>query len=131
MSHVITNYVRAWEHGDLDGVLGSYSPEIVAHYGGTSSFAGDHHGIEAFVNVLAETSQRSERRLVSIEQLHDAGDHGSVFVVEAVTIDGAEHLVHRALRFRVDGDHIAEVWLYDLDQHVVDRSWCCVDRSWR
>ena len=123
MTGVITRYVEAWQAEDLGTVLDCYSPDIVAHYGGTSAYAGDHVGHARFVEVLAETAVRSGRRLVSVEQLHDAGDHGSVFVVEAVTVDGEEHEVHRALRFRVAGDHIAEVWLYDLDQHLVDASW--------
>ena len=120
---MITRYVEAWQAQDLGTVLDCYAQDIVAHYGGTSSFAGDHVGHARFVEVLADTAVRSGRRLVSVEQLHDAGDHGSVFVVEAVTVDGAEHEVHRALRFRVESERIAEVWLYDLDQHLVDASW--------
>ncbi len=123
MSGVITRYVAAWQAGDLDAVLASYAPGIVAHYGGTSTFAGSHQGFERFVQVLADTAERSDRRLVSIEQLHDGGDHGSVFVVESVAIDGESHLVHRSLRFRVADGQIAEVWLYDLDQHLVDQAW--------
>ena len=123
MTGVISRYVEAWQGGDLETVLACYAPDIVAHYGGASRFAGDHHGRDRFVEVLAETTVASGRRLVSIEQLHDAGDHGSVFVVEAITVDGVEREVHRALRFRVADDEIVEVWLHDMDQHLVDAAW--------
>lgn len=123
MAGVITTYVEAWEAGDLDAVLASYAPDIVAHYGGTSAFAGSHRGFARFVEVLAETAARSDRRLCSVEALHDDGDRGSVFVTESVRIDGEIHELQRALRVRVVDDRIAEVWLYDLDQHRVDQAW--------
>ena len=49
MTGVITRYVNAWEAEDLGTVLDCYAPDIVAHYGGTSMFAGDHEGHAAFV----------------------------------------------------------------------------------
>ena len=120
---VISRYVAAWQAQDLATVLDCYAEDVTAHYGGTSPFAGDHHGREAFVAVLAATAVTSARRLVTVDQLHDDGDRGAVFVTEAVTVGSTEHVVQRALRFRVAEHRIVEVWLFDLDQHVVDAAW--------
>ncbi len=120
---VIERYAAAWLAGDLEGIIDAYADDVVAHYGGTSPFRGTHMGRDTFLGVLAETSARSARRLVSIDQVHDDGDTGALFVTEAMTIDGVEVEVQRALRYRVADGRIAECWLFDLDQHLADRAW--------
>lgn len=120
---VLTTYAGAWLAGDVETVFGSYAPDIVLHYGGASPFAGDHVGRERAIEVLVETSVRSGRALLAVDAIYDQGDHGALFVREAVTVDGARVEVQRALRFRIAGGLLAECWLYDQDQHLVDRAW--------
>lgn len=122
-SGVISRYADAWRTGDLTTLISCYDEGIIAHYGGRSSFAGTHVGRDRFIEVLAGTALVSERQLVSIDQLHDDGDTGALFVTESLVIGGERHTVHRALRFRVAGDRIVECWLFDHDQHLVDRAW--------
>lgn len=119
----ITRYAQAWTAGDLATLLDCYDPEVVVHYGGTSPFRGTHRGRDAFVGVLAETAQRSRRELVRIDQVHDDGDQGALFVTERIELDGVTSEVQRALRYRVAHDRIVECWLFDADQHLVDRAW--------
>ena len=119
----VQRYVTAWQEGDLDTVIDCYDPDIVAHYGGTSRFAGTHVGRDAFLGVLAESSAAGERSLMSVDQWHDDGDTGAVFATEEYTVDGERHRVQRALRYRIRDGRFVECWLFDLDQHVVDRAW--------
>ena len=120
---VIQRYADAWQRSDLDTMFASYDSDVVVHYGGTSPFAGDHHGRDALLSLLAETARRSGRTLVSVDAVYDLGKHGAIVVREAFEIAGERVTVDRCLRYRVDGDLIVEVWLYDHQQHLVDRAW--------
>jgi uncharacterized protein len=125
---VITRYAAAWLAGDVVTLVGCYADHIVAHYGGQSPFAGTHVGRDRFVDVLLESSARSGRKLLSVDQIHDDGETGALFVTESLVVDwihdgGETVTVFRALRFRVADGKIAECWLFDHDQHLIDRAW--------
>lgn len=119
----VERYVTAWQTGDLETLIDCYAPDIVAHYGGTSRFAGTHVGRNTFLGVLAESSAIGERTLVSVDQWHDDGDTGAVFATEQFTVDGERRAVQRALRYRISDGRFVECWLFDLDQGLVDRAW--------
>ena len=123
MSGVVTRYAEAWQRGDIAEMIDCYHLDVVVHYGGTSEFAGTHHGRDRLVAVLVETAQRSSRQLVSIDQVDDHGTHGALFVTETMVVDGVPATLARALRYRTVDDRIGECWLYDHDQHLVDRAW--------
>ena len=120
---VIQRYADAWKRSNLETMFARYDPDVVVHYGGSSPFAGDHHGRDALLSLLAETARRSGRTLVSVDAVYDLGEHGALFVREAFEIDGERVTVDRCLRYRVDGDLIVEIWLYDHQQHLIDRAW--------
>lgn len=120
---VIQRYADAWQRSELETMFASYDPDVVVHYGGSSPFAGDHHGRDALLSMLAETARHSGRTLVSVDAVYDLGGHGAIFVREAFEIAGERVVVDRCLRYRVDGDLIVEVWLYDHQQQLVDRAW--------
>jgi hypothetical protein len=120
---VITRYARAWERGDIGEIVNCYDEHIVAHYGGQSTFAGTHIGLEKFLGLLLETSQRGSRKLLRIDQMHDDGDTGAFFVTESFVVNGETVSVLRALRFRTNGVTITECWLFDHSQHLVDQAW--------
>jgi uncharacterized protein len=123
----ISRYAHAWAAGDLATVVDSYATDIVVHYGGTSPFAGTHTGRDRFVEVLIETASRSSRELISVDQVHDDGETGAIFATERILVgppgDRRPVTIQRALRFRVADDRITECWLFDHDQHLLDRSW--------
>lgn len=120
---VIDRYAAAWRDGDLFTMIDLYADDVVVHYGGSSPFAGTHLGRDRLLEVLAETAVRSGRALVSVDQIDDHGTHGALFVTESMTVDGETVELQRALRYRIADGRIAECWLYDHDQHLVDRSW--------
>jgi ketosteroid isomerase-like protein len=120
---VITRYARAWERGDIGEIVECYDEQIVAHYGGQSAFAGTYTGRDQFLTLLLETGSRGRRKLIAIDQLHDDGDSGAFFVTESFVIGGETVTVQRALRFRTNGKAVTECWLFDQDQHLVDKAW--------
>ena len=120
---VVSRYAQAWASNDIEAVMAAYAPDFVAHYGGSSPFAGTHHGKDEFLRVLITTTARSRRQLDTIEAVFDDGDRGAIFVREGISVNGEVHVVARALRYRVADGLLAECWLYDQDQHLVDAAW--------
>jgi uncharacterized protein len=120
---VITRYAKAWIAGDFATIVNCYDEQIVAHYGGQSSYAGIYHGRDRFIELLLETGQRGGRKLISIDQVDDGGTSGALFVTESFAINGETVIVQRALRFLTNGTTITECWLFDHQQHLVDQAW--------
>jgi ketosteroid isomerase-like protein len=122
-SGVLHSYVDAWLRGDHPAMFAMYADDIVVHYGGTSPYAGVHRGRDEFLQVLVESSIRSQRSLVTINAVFDAETEGAIFSTESLVVDGETRTVERALRFRLAHGQIQECWLFDHDQHVVDAAW--------
>jgi uncharacterized protein len=120
---VLQTYADAWLRSDHTVLFACYADDIVAHYGGASPFAGTHRGRDAFVEVLINIAVRSQRELLAVEAVFDDGATGAIFTREAINVEGQRHEVRRALRFRLHDGLIAECWLYDQDQHLVDQAW--------
>jgi uncharacterized protein len=120
---VVVRYAHAWEAGDIATLIGCYADDVVAHYGGSSPFAGTHCGKDRFLEVLITTAGLGNRRLVSVDQVHDDGETGAIFATETFDVDGVPVTVQRALRYLIRDGLIAECWLFDMDQHLVDRAW--------
>jgi uncharacterized protein len=120
---VLRTYADAWLRSDHTVIFACYADDIVAHYGGSSPFAGTHVGRDEFVKVLINVAVRSQRELLAIEAVYDDGATGAIFTREAIIVHGQRHEVLRSLRFRLHDGLIAECWLYDQDQHLVDRAW--------
>ncbi len=120
---VVTRYARAWEQEDVSTITACYAEDVVTHYGGQSPFAGTHVGRDRLIEILLATRQRGRRELVSIDQIHDDGPTGALFVTERLIVEGAPMTVQRALRYRTNGHQLVECWLYDHDQHLVDAAW--------
>lgn len=120
---VIGQYAISWEQGDLTTMFALYDDDVIVHYGGTSEYAGTHHGKERLIEILAETAARCDRKLVRVDGVFTEGDAGAIFVTETFKVNGATLRLPRALRYRVDRDRIVECWLYDHQQHLVDQAW--------
>lgn len=120
---LVTAYADAWRRGDIAALAELYAEDIVVHYGGASAFAGTHTGRQTFLEVLLETALRSNRQLVEIDDVFDLGTSGAIFARESIAVDGVVTTVRRCLRYRVSDGRLVECWLYDHDQHLVDRSW--------
>lgn len=123
MSNVIQQYAASWEQGDLTTMFGLYDDDVIVHYGGTSDFAGTHHGKNLLIEILVDTAARSDRQLQRIDAVFDTGTEGAIFVTESFRLGDSTVRLPRALRYRVQNDRIVECWLYDHQQHLVDRAW--------
>ena len=67
--------------------------------------------------------EKTSRRLVSIRDVL-AGEHfGLIVAVERFERSGASVEIERMLRYSVRDGKLAECWIYDEDQRLVDEYW--------
>ena len=115
-------YAKAWEDGDLGAIFAAYADDVVFHYFGATDLAGTHVG-DAALAAMAQASVRSIRTLLEVVDVLDGPELGALVVRERFERDGRTEEVRRVLLYRVVDDQIAECWLYDEDQALVDEFW--------
>ena len=120
---VVKRYADAWVANDLRAIIESYHDEVVFHYFGRSPLAGTHRGKTACLAVLKQVREKTNRRLVSVRDVL-AGEHfGLVIAVERFERSGESVEIERVLRYSVRDGKLAECWIYDEDQRLVDEYW--------
>lgn len=120
---VVRRYADAWAAGDLQTLFDSYDDEVVFHYFGRSPLAGTHRGKSACLAVLKQVGEKTHRKLLAIRDVL-AGEHfGLIVALEQFERDGAPVTIERLLRYRVQDGKLAECWVYDEDQRLVDEYW--------
>ena len=120
---VLKRYADAWSANDLRAIVDSYHDEVVFHYFGRSPLAGTHRGKAACLAVLKTVREKTKRQLLSIRDVL-AGQHfGVVIAVERFERDGKSAEIERLLRYTVRDGKLAECWIYDEDQRLVDEFW--------
>jgi uncharacterized protein len=120
---VVKRYADAWIANDLRAIVDSYHDEVVFHYFGRSPLAGTHRGKAACLAILKQVREKTNRRLVSVRDVL-AGEHfGVIVAVERFERRGASVEIERILRYSVRDGKLAECWIYDEDQRVVDEYW--------
>jgi ketosteroid isomerase-like protein len=118
---VVRRYADAWAANDLKTLFDCYHDEVVFHYFGGGPLAGVHQGKAACLALLKQVKEKTNRRLVSIRDVL-AGEHfGVIVAVEQFERDGATHVLERLLRYSVRDGRLAECWIYDEDQRLVDQ----------
>jgi uncharacterized protein len=117
---VVRRYADAWAANDLRAIIDCYHDEVVFHYFGRSSLAGTHRGKAACLAVLKEVHEKSNRKLVSVRDVL-AGEHfGLIVAVERFERNGVSVEIERMLRYGVRDGKLAECWVYDEDQRLID-----------
>jgi uncharacterized protein len=120
---VVKRYADAWAANDVRAIIDCYHEEVVFHYFGRSPLAGTHRGKAACLAILKQVREKTNRRLVSIRDVL-AGEHfGVIVAVERFERDGPSVQIERMLRYGVRDGKLAECWVYDEDQRLVDEHW--------
>jgi ketosteroid isomerase-like protein len=120
---VVKRYADAWVANDLRAIVDSYHDDVVFHYFGRSPLAGTHRGKAACLAILKQVREKTNRKLVSVRDVL-AGEHfGVIVAVERFERSGASVEIERMLRYSVRDGKLAECWIYDEDQRLVDEYW--------
>jgi uncharacterized protein len=120
---VVRRYADAWAAHDLQTIIDCYHDEIVFHYFGRSPLAGTHRGKTACLAILKQVREKTNRRLVSILDVLSDEHFGLIVAVERFERNGATVEIERMFRFSVRDGKLAECWIYDEDQRLVDEYW--------
>jgi len=120
---VVKRYADAWVANDLRAIVESYHDDVVFHYFGRSPLAGTHRGKAACLAILKQVREKTNRKLVSVRDVLAGAHFGLIVAVERFERDGASVEIERMLRYRVHDGKLAECWIYDEDQRLVDEYW--------
>ena len=118
-------YAEALTAKDFATVAGMFAENVVWHQPGTHRFAGTYRGaaeVNGHLGALMGASQGSFELSVTSEPMIN-GDLAAMQVEFSAQREGAAMSMGGVDVVRVEGDRIAEVWLYSADQQAEDEFW--------
>ena len=121
LGSVVRAYTDAWLAADFMSVLDLYHDDLVLHYGGSNPLTGDHVGKDAAVTALLTVQTKTERVPLEVIDVMESDAHAAAWVRERWIVDGEPVELMRLLVYRVADGKLAECWLFDHDQALVDR----------
>ena len=122
-------YADALTAKDFATVAGMFAEDVVWHQPGTHQFAGTYRGrdeVNGHLGALMGASQGSFELAVVAEPMVN-GDLAAMQVEFGARRDGATMSMGGVDVVRVEGDRIAEEWLYSADQQAEDEFWGAAD----
>ncbi|TDB74739.1 nuclear transport factor 2 family protein [Micromonospora sp. KC723] len=122
---VARRYVDAMKAKDFATVASLFADDIVWHQPGDNRFSGSRHGVGAVNDMLG--GQMAVTNGTLDVQVTGAPMVNGAFVALPVHFsakrDGAEMSMDGVDVLRVEGDKVAEVWLFSADQQGEDAFW--------
>ena len=118
--NVVRRYADAWVANDVATIIDCYHDEIVFHYFGRSPLAGVHRGKAACLAVLKQIRERTQRRLLAVHDVLAGAEYGVVLARERFERGAKVAEVERLLKYSVRDGKLAECWVYDEDQRLID-----------
>jgi ketosteroid isomerase-like protein len=115
-------YIAAMRGGDWETGYGFYADDVVVHIPGRSRFAGTHRGRAAAVRYIESALAVVHDGGVQVELLDmlASEDRVALIVRERFTNDDGVVEIRRANVYRVRGEEIAEIWIFEANQYEVD-----------
>jgi uncharacterized protein len=119
---LMRRYVDAARRGDWETASGFFAEDIVLHIPGRSPFAGEHRGRDVAMDYIEQARARSHDAEVELELIDMlAGDERVALIVrERFHLDGRAVEIRRANVYRVRGEEIVEISIFEADQYAVD-----------
>jgi uncharacterized protein len=119
---VMEQYVTAVRNGDFDTAFGMFAEDVVFRVPGRSALAGEHRGRERAMHYIQTARDLSHGADVSVEVIDalTSDERFALIVVETFDRPDGPLTVSRANVYRVRGDEIAEIWIFEGDQYATD-----------
>lgn len=127
----MTDYLAAAKRGDWETAFGFFAEDIAVHIPGRSVFAGDLQGKMVAVNYIQAIRDHYRGGTIELELIDMlvSEDRVALLVREIFHADGAPTEIRRANVYRVHGDEIVEISIFEGDQYLVDELLRDVDPS--
>ena len=121
-AEIMRRYVDAMRRGDWDAGTAFFADDIVIRIPGRSEFAGEHRGRQAAVDYIAAAVARARGHAVEVELVDTlvSGDRVALVVRERFGREGGALEISRVNLYRVRGDRIAEIAIFEGDQYEMD-----------
>jgi ketosteroid isomerase-like protein len=118
----MSHYLAAAKRGDWDTAFGYFADDIVLHVPGRSAFAGDRRGSAAVVGYIKSIRDRYGEGEIELELIDmlTSDERVALLVRERFQREGAPVEIRRANVYRVQGDQIVEISIFEADQYAVD-----------
>ncbi len=125
MAHANVELLRrlddAFNHGDFETVLASFSDDCAIHIAGRSKLAGEYHGKEAMGRLMGQymESLGSEPDMETHALLAD--DRHGVMLQRARATKGGEAITINSINvFHIDDGKITAMWSMDENPYEAD-----------
>ena len=119
---VMRRYLQAVQRGDWATGFGFFADDIVLHVPGRSSLAGEHRGRPAAEGYLRAALARAHGAEITVELVDMLASEERIALVvrERFGRPGGAVEIRRANLYRLRGDQIVEVWIFEANQSEVD-----------
>jgi uncharacterized protein len=119
---VMRRYLEAVRRGDWETGFGFFADDLVLHVPGRSSLAGEHRGRPAAEGYLQAALARSHGAEVEVElvDMLTSEEQVALIVRERFSRRGGTVEIRRANLYRLRGDRITEIWIFEANQYEVD-----------
>ena len=97
-----------------------YSDDFTLHYLGNNPLTGTHQGKPAALAALGTFTATTQRALVGVDAMLGGDGYGAFIAREVfhAAVDPRE--VRRVFLYRIEDELLAECWVYDEDQPLID-----------
>ncbi len=118
---VMERYIDAMRRGDRAAAFAHYADDIVGHVPGRSALAGDLYGKDAVVGYI-ETAVAHAPGGVELELVDMLASEERVALIVCERLHDGDRVLDmgRANVYRVEGDKIVEISIFESDQYAVD-----------
>jgi ketosteroid isomerase-like protein len=119
---LMERYADAARRGDWEAVYGFFADDVVAHVPGRSALAGELRGRDAAIGYIEAARAKSRGADVEVELVDRLWSDERVLLLvrERFARDGGRVEIGRANVYTVREGAIAEVWIFEADQYLVD-----------
>ena len=118
----MADYLAAAKRGDWDTAFGFFAEDIVIHIPGRSPLAGDRQGRDAAVAYIQTVRDRYRDGRIELELIDmlSSEERVALLVRERFYGDGPPVEIRRANVYRLQGDRIVELSVFEAEQYLVD-----------
>jgi ketosteroid isomerase-like protein len=119
---LMRDYLGAAKRGDWDTAFGYFAEDIEFHIPGRSAFAGHRRGKAAAVDYIKSVRDQYADGKIELELIDmlASDERVALLVRERFHGDGPPLEIRRANVYRVRGDQIVEIRVFEADQYIVD-----------